>query len=381
MNSNSQSDPLSNKGGNFNNNKENSEISSNNKKRTIKDSEMEQEELMINDSGNDTTNINFNSINNNNFFNEDNQINNYKKIYDDEVTNKIKYELEQDLINKQKENYNKRLMSGKKRKLEKNKSDFSKDTGKSKLTLLDLESQKNQKLKEIEILLKGGVNDTKLKHLEENYKNNRDVMDIIYKYKTKKYNIENNNNNAINNYHISEPKNQNSIQVVNLNRYQNKIKRQNKINDFSDLSPFYYISNGNKISSNMWGYNDKNKFKTSKSCLNMNSNNGEDNCLSNQEIIQNKLDIFKKKIFTPFWEKVEKEKKKEIKREQILKKIEDPKIKENLESKYAIERGKIDFELTKEKERINRAIKDYEDSLIIGETSNKPDTKTNIFFE
>ena len=32
--------------------------------------------------------------------------------------------------------------------------------------------------------------------------------------------------------------------------------------------------------------------------------------LSNQEIIQNKLDIFKKKIFTPFWEKVEKEKKK-----------------------------------------------------------------------
>ena len=64
-----------------------------------------------------------------------------------------------------------------------------------------------------------------------------------------------------------------------------------------------------------------------------------------------------------------------------MKKIEDPKIKENLESKYAIERGKIDFELTKEKERINRAIKDYEDSLIVRESFNKPESKANIFFE
>ena len=45
--------------------------------------------------------------------------------------------------------------------------------------MLDLESQTNQKLKEIENLLKGGVTDKKLKHLEENYKNNRDVMEII----------------------------------------------------------------------------------------------------------------------------------------------------------------------------------------------------------
>ena len=379
MNSNSQSENTSNKEGNINNNKENSDISSNYKKRTIKDSELDHEELIINDDGNDTMNINFNSINRNNFFHDENQLNDYKKIYNEEVTNKIKYELEQDLINKQKENVNRRIKSAKLRRLEKIKSDSGK--GRNKLTLLDLESQKNQKIKEIEKLLKGGVNDTKLKQLEENYKNNRDVMEIIYKYKTKKYNIE--NNNSVNNYnYISEPKNNsNSIQVFNLNKYQNKLKKQNKMKEFTDLSPFYYISNGNKVSNNMWGYNKKSKFSNSKSCLNINSNTKEDNLLSSQEIIQNKLNIFKKKIYTPFWEKVEKEKRNEIKREQILRKIDDPKIKENLESKYAIERGKIDFELTKEKERISKAIKDYEDSLIIIENLNKPEAKTNIFFD
>ena len=171
------------------------------------------------------------------------------------------------------------------------------------------------------------------------------------------------------------------MQVVNISKNQKKLKKQNKMKDYSDLSPFYYISNGNKVSNDMWGYNDKGKFNNSKSSLNINSNNKEENILSSQDIIQNKLNIFKKKIFTPFWEKVEKEKKKEIKREQILKKIEDPKIKENLESKYAIERGKIDFELTKEKERINKAIRDYEDSLFIGESLNNRQSKTNNFFE
>ena len=381
MNSNSQSENPSNKEYNINNNKENSDISSNYKKRTLRDSELDHEELIINDDANDTNNINFNSINRNNFFQDENQLNDYKKIYNEEVTNKIKYELEQDLINKQKENVDRRIKSAKLRKIEKIKSDLGKDTGRHKLTLLDLESQKNQKMKEIEKLLKGGVNDTKLKQLEENYKNNRDVMEIIYKYKTKKYNIE--NSNSINNCnYISEPKNNtNSIQVVNLNKFQNKLKKQNKMKEFTDLSPFYYISNGNKVSNNMWGYNEKKKITNSKSCLNINSNTKEDNILRSQEIIQNKLNIFKKKIFTPFWEKVEKEKKNEIKREQILRKINDPKIKQNLESKYAIERGKIDFELTREKERINKAIKDYEDSLIVGESYNKPEPKANIFFE
>ena len=372
LNSISQSEHRSNK------DKENSDVSSNNRKKTIRDSELDHDELIINDSPKDSNNIDFNIINKNNFFNDDNQINDYKKIYNEEVTNKIKYELEQDLIKKQKENVDKRIKSAKHRKLEKYKLDIIKGTSNKKLTLLDLESQKNQKMKEIENLLKGGVTDNKLKHLEENYKNNRDVMEIIYKYKTKKYNIE--NSNSLNNY-ISESKNMNPIQVVNLNKYQNKLKKQNKMKDYSDLSPFYYISNGNKVSNDMWGYNDKGKYSTSKSGLNINLNNKDDNILSSQEIIQNKLNIFKKKIFTPFWEKVEKEKKNEIKREQILKKIEDPKIKENLESKYAIERGKIDFELTKEKERINKAIRDYEDSLFIGESLNKPQSKTNIFFE
>jgi hypothetical protein len=155
-----------------------------------------------------------------------------------------------------------------------------------------------------------------------------------------------------------------------LDKYNNNKNIKPKIKDYTDLSPFYYISNGNKVSKNMWGYNDKTKYKNDRN-NNLNNNNNKIN-LSKEEIIHNKLEIFKNKIYRPFLEKVEQEKQKEIKREQILKKINDPKIKENLETKYAMERGKVDRELTKEKERINKAIKDYEDSLKIGENLNKP---------
>ena len=105
------------------------------------------------------------------------------------------------------------------------------------------------------------------------------------------------------------------------------------------------------------------------------------NGLTKEEIIQNKLKIFKDKIYKPFWEKVEKEKKNEYKRIQILKKITDPSIKENLENKFAMERGKIDFELTQEKERINKAVKEYEDNLMMSENLNNSNSKLNIFFE
>ena len=107
----------------------------------------------------------------------------------------------------------------------------------------------------------------------------------------------------------------------------------------------------------------------------------DNNGLTREEIIQNKLKIFKDKIYKPFWEKVEKEKKNEYKRIQILKKITDPSIKENLENKFAMERGKIDFELTQEKERINRAVKEYEDNLMNTESLNQSNSKHNIFFE
>ena len=42
----------------------------------------------------------------------------------------------------------------------------------------------------------------------------------------------------------------------------------------------------------------------------------------------------------------------------------DPQIRENLETKFAIDRGKIDLELTQEKDKINKAIKNYEDNLL-----------------
>ena len=44
-----------------------------------------------------------------------------------------------------------------------------------------------------------------------------------------------------------------------------------------------------------------------------------------------------------------------------------------------MERGKIDFELTQEKERINKAVKEYEDNLMMSENLNN--SKLNIFFE
>jgi hypothetical protein len=383
-----QSDQMSNVGGNnYNiNNKEQSEISSNNnKKRTIKDSELDHEELIINDSGNDTLNFNFNSKNNNFMTtNEENQMNDYKKIYDKEVTNKIQYELEQDLINKQKENYSKRLLSGKKRKFEKNHSEITIENKRNKLTLLDLETQTDKKIKEIENLLKGGVTDTKLQQLEIQYKDNKDIMGVIYKYKTKKYNLENSNN--INNTNVNfNDSNNNSIQIVNMNKYNNNSKKNRSLmKEYSDLSPFYYISNGNKVSKSMWGYNDKIKYKNARNNynnLNNNINPNEKIGLTKEEIIQNKLKIFKDKIYKPFWEKVEKEKKNEYKRIQILKKITDPTIRENLETKFAKERGKIDLELTQEKDRINKAIKDYENNLLLGENIKNPSSKSNIFFE
>ena len=116
----------------------------------------------------------------------------------------------------------------------------------------------------------------------------------------------------------------------------------------------------------MWGYNDKIKYKSDR---NLNNKKMKYN-LSKEEIIKNKVKIFKEKIYKQFMEKVENEKRNELKRIQILKKIDDPKIRENLETKFAIERGKVESELTKEKERIIKAIKDYEDSLIIKENLN-----------
>ena len=57
-------------------------------------------------------------------------------------------------------------------------------------------------------------------------------------------------------------------------------------------------------------------------------------------------------------------------------------MKSNLENKFGIERGKIDLELNKEKEKINRAIKKYEKELIMNESKNmKAMEQNNIFFD
>ena len=402
------------------NNKEVSDTSSNDyKKRTLRESELDEEYLIINDSNNDIVNID-NKMSKNNFMKEnpvidENNLEDYKKIYDKEVSNKIKYELQKDLLNKQKKNFNliklnstNKSDGGKNIIQSNNLIDKTKDNKRVKLTLLDLESKNDKQLKEIENLLKGGVNEKKLIALENSYKDNKEIMKIINNYKMKKSSIENNNyiddssSNSIRimnlnrsvkksmdekNFYKNEPKlknakskssihnNQNNASLDiyhNQNYYINQNKSLSSMQDYYDLSPFYYISNGNKISKNMWGYNEKIKNSSTK-CINNNN-------MSQEQIIQNKLNIYKEKMYKPFLDKVEKEKNIEFKRVQLLKHIDDPILKNNLETKFGMERGKIAMELNKEKDKINKAIKDYKKQLIINESKNNEIEQKNNYY-
>jgi len=423
-NSNLQSERMSNNGINLYNIRD-SENSNQLKKNTLRDSDLlEQEVIEVHESKNNEI-INIDNENKNNNYiketiNEDN-INDYQRINDKEISNKIKYELKKDLLNKQKKSYNMMILTelrnkpdfGKKmisNKSTNNLIDTKSDRNRTKLTLLDLENKKDKNIKEIEKLLKGGVDENKLTKLENTYKNNKEIMNIINSYKNKKVNLDKNNL-------IEEESSSNSINIININRVKSKknIKddininmkyKENKfrpkmgkgllhntsssvgnqnnyyhnqsissIQDYYDLTPFYYISNGNKISKNMWGFNEKNYNRNEYSTINNNN-------MTQEQIIQNKLKIYKDKIYKPFLDKVEKEKHNEYKRIQILRSINDPNIKNNLETKFGIDRGKIDLELAKEKERINKAIKNYENQLILNESENKKFLEqNNIFFD
>ena len=146
----------------------------NNKIKTLKDSELDQEELIINDSFDENNNINnYNNMNNNFIKGNFREMNDYKIIYDKEITNKIKYELEQDLINKQKQNWSKRMLSDNKKNKNKGRNDIlylNKNSIRTKLALYDLEKEKNNNIKEIENLIKDGINDNKLNLLEKHKK-------------------------------------------------------------------------------------------------------------------------------------------------------------------------------------------------------------------
>ena len=420
---------------NRNNNNRDSDNSNLIKKNTYRDSEiLEQEFIEVNDSkNNDVISVeNKNNYiaeeivdtkNNNNNHNDIN-INDYQKINDKEVSNKIKYELQQDLLNKQKKSYNMMILTELRNKPDNEKGykinnkknddvnintlDINNEKNRKKLTLFDLENKKDKNIKEIDKLLKGGVDDNKIMKLENSYKYNKDIMNIINNYKNKKMTLEHNNL-------IEEESSSNSLKIININRahkprlnkdkndnnknkvraksgkglchsnscysnYFNQNQSTSSIKEFCDLSPFYYISNGNKLSKNMWGYNEyrNNNMNYDFPTFNTNINNS----ITNDQIIQNKLRIYKDMIYKPFLEKVEKEKLNEYRRIQILKKIHDPNIKNNLETKFGIDRGKIDLQLTKEKEKIKKAIREYEAQLILNENENKKILEhNNIFFE
>ena len=227
------------------------------------------------------------------------------------------------------------------------------DKRQNKLTLLDLDNEQNKKMTEIENILRGGITDTKLNQLKIKYKDNSRVSELINIYTEKKISIENNNNN--NDTIISSISNSNSIQLVNIKKNNTTNNINSKKIDYSN----YDLS----------GFNNKNE------------DIGRRRELTREEIIQNKLNIFKEKIYCPFLEKIKKEKDNEYKRLQLLKQINDPLVKESVEEKFAIERGKIDMELTKEKEKINRKIKNYKNYLLQSENLSRVNVNANIFFD
>ena len=314
--------------------------------KTFKESEiLEKESLTINES--DKDGIIFNNKNNNiNEIDEKNIIN-FKKIFDQEISNKIKYELQKDLINKQKKSYNMMILSG----LKENNIELNDNKKKNKLTIINLENNKNQTIKEIEELLKGGIDSNKLKKLESKYNNNKEIINIINIYRTNKLNLEkgfNLSEEPLSDYKRIIKSDDNFITEHN-NKYSNGNKKINNQSSFSfqnysEMSPFYYISKGSNLSKNI---------------INNNFNQ--------EQIIQNKIKLFKDKMYKPFLDKIEKEKNIEYKRIQILKTINDPNIKNSLETLFGIERGKVDLELTKERDKINNAIKKYEYKLIIND--------------
>jgi hypothetical protein len=392
------------------------------KKNTIPDSEILDQEVIEVESKN---NNNMNSIEsmknkksnnyvNTNENNNDKDISIYQKINDKEVSNKIKYELQKDLLNKQKTSYNIAIYAEPKNKsaIERNQNYMNNNNDsigvnhekkRNKLCLLDLEKKKDKKIKDIESLLNGGVDDNKLMKLENMYKDNKEIMKIILKYKRKKANYNINNNNL-----IEEESSSTSLNILNINKkrkpYRDEINVRAKdvkyrpksgkvsrhynasigssinnhnynqssssIQDYCDLSPFYYISNGNKLSKNMWGYNDNN-YK--------NSEFNQSHSLNQGQIIQNKINIYREKMYKPFFDKIEKERNKEYERAYYLKSIKDPRIKKHFEQKYGIVRGIIDHELNKERDKINKAIRDYKAQLLFNESENKNSIKKNNF--
>ena len=358
---NKKRDSISIKGKNISNNQSelisNKEISENSstilkKIKTFKESEiLEQEELIINESVNDEI---IKIKNKNNFTNEieidEKNINNFKKIYDKEISNKIKYELEKDLINLQKKSYNimkmPELNNKSKDKIINNNNllELNTDRKRNKLTLVDLEINNNKRIKEIDQLFKGGIDENKLKQLENIYNNNKEIMNIINIYKNQKLSLEKGFDL------LEEP----LSDLKTIKSDQNKIKYNNK---------YYNGNKNNKTSLSFQNYIDiSNENQLSKNIINNN--------ISQEKIIQNKIKIFKDKMYKPFLDKIEKEKNLEKKRIEILKNINDINIKNSLETKFGIERGKIDLELTKEKKKINNAIKQYEIQLIMNENEN-----------
>ena len=393
------------------------------KKNTIPDSEILDQEIIEVESKN---NNNMNSIEsmknkksnnyaNTNENNNDNEINMYQKINDKEVSNKLKYELQKDLLNKQKKSYNIAIYAEPKNKsaIERNQNYINNNNDsiginhekkRNKLCLMDLEKKKDKKIKDIESLLNGGVDDNKLMKLENMYKDNKEIMKIILNYKRKKANYNINNNNL-----IEEESSSNSLNILNINKKRKpyrdevnagaknikyrpksgKISRHNNaslgnsinnhnynqssssIQDYCDLSPFYYISNGNKLTKNMWGYNDNN-YRTN-DYINLSNN------ITSGQIIQNKINIYREKMYKPFFDKVEKEKNKEYERAYYLRSIKDPRLKSHFEKKYGIVRGIIDHELNKERDKINRAIRDYKAQLLFNESENRNSIKKNNF--
>ena len=169
---------------------------------------------------------------------------------------------------------------------------------------------------------------------------------------------------------VNDLDNNDIINIQRINNYMSQNLNENNKNNFQKI-------NDNEVSNNIRyefqkEVNDENKI---------NNTVGSYNNIQDQ-IIKNKVKLYKEKVYKPFFNKIEKEKKNENKRIQLLNSINDANIKSCLEAQFGVQRGKIYYELSKEQEKINKDIKNYEVQLKLNENEKqKVIEQKNIFFD
>ena len=347
-------------------------------------------------------------------------ISSLKGLYNKRIVNKIKYELQKDILSKEmlkKRKYigikyfsfsrsKKEMSPSPKSNKDKSKTNIFQDYKNSGINLRNKESlitkingifKKNSRsIKSIDNLLKDGINEENLKKLEDKYQNNYELINVINKYKNKKWFLEHYekyltprssngskfDSNKSNKILKTDNKKIYKINIVKKpllkqkkNEQRNFVMRHSgstgflQCRDYFDLAPFYYLTKGIKLVKTK-----KNKYSSlsisprandNDILLSLRSNNDStsNQLLSDEEIIKSKVTIYKDQVFKLFLKKLDNEKNNENKRNKLLKKVKDDIIKEKIEKKFALERAMINMKLNQEYMKLNVIVNGFERNL------------------